>query len=64
MQVLMSWLPFLVLIVFWIGFMGYFRRSSAMIVRSEWFDQSLRHMERIEVLLERIAARLEQDGKK
>jgi hypothetical protein len=64
MQILVSWLPFLVLITFWIGFMIYFRMSPVMVNRRAWFGQTLRHLERIEELLEDIAKKLDQDGRK
>ena len=64
MQILMSWLPFLVLIGFWITFMVYFRMSPASANRRFWFGQTLHHLERIEELLEKIATKLDQDGRK
>ena len=64
MQMLASWLPLLVLIAFWIGFMIYFRTSPAIGYRRAWFGQTLRHLERIEELLEKIATKLDQDGRK
>lgn len=64
MQILVSWLPFLVLIAVWIGFMFYFRMSPAMVNRRMWFGQTLHHLERIEELLEKIATKLDHDGRK
>jgi hypothetical protein len=64
MQILVSWSPFLLLIAFWIGFMIYFRSSPAMANRRAWFGETLRHLERIEALLEKIATKLDQGGRK
>jgi hypothetical protein len=64
MQILVSWLPFLVLIAFWIGFMIYFRMSPVMANRRSWFGQTLHHLERIEELLEKIASKLDQNARK
>ena len=64
MQILVSWSPFLLLIAFWIGFMIYYQRSPMMANRRAWFGQTLRHLERIEALLEKIATKLDQDGRK
>jgi len=64
MKILVSWAPFLVLIAFWIGFMIYMRKSTVMVSRREWFNQTLEHQKRIEGQLERIATKLEQDSRK
>jgi len=63
MQILVSWLPFLILTAVWIGFMFYFRMSPAMANRRMWFGQTLHHLERIEDLLEKIATKLDRDGR-
>ena len=63
MKILVSWVPFLVLIAFWIGFMIYMRKSKVMASRREWFSQTLEHQKRIEALLERIATKLEQNSR-
>ena len=63
-QALVAWLPFLVLIAFWIGFMIYFRLSPAMAHRRKWFGETIRHLERIEELLEKISNKLGPDGRK
>jgi hypothetical protein len=42
------------------GFMFYFRMSPASANRRLWFGQTLHHLERIEKLLEQIAAKIDK----
>ena len=62
MRILLSWLPFVVLSAVWIYFMFYLRFSPAMANRRVLFDQAVRHLERIEELLEEISKKLDRDG--
>jgi hypothetical protein len=50
--------------MFWIGFMIYYRNSPMMANRLAWFGRTQRHLERIEELLEEIARKLDQNGRK
>ena len=60
MQMLISWLPFLILAAVWVFFMFYLRFSPAAVNRRFWFGQVLHHLERIEALLEEIAKKLDR----
>jgi hypothetical protein len=64
MRILLSWLPFVVLSAVWIYFMFYLRFSPAMANRRVLFDQAVRHLERIEELLEEISTKLDRDERK
>ena len=52
-----SWLPFLLLIGFWLWFM---RKGGVLRGQSKYMERSLQFMDRQEQLLERIANALEQ----
>jgi ATP-dependent Zn protease len=58
-NILVSWAPFLLLIGFWVFFMYFMRRGGTKFQR-EYIDRHKQHMERLEVLLERIATALER----
>jgi hypothetical protein len=64
MRILLSWLPFVVLSAVWIYFMFYLRFSPAMVNRRVLFDRAVRHLERIEELLEEISKKLDRDERK
>lgn len=53
---LISWLPFLLLIVFWVFFMKKMRVSR----HGQLIDSTIEHQERVVALLERIAVSLER----
>jgi ATP-dependent Zn protease len=53
---LFSWIPFIVLIVFWIYFMKRMKASR----HPELVARTFQHMERVEALLERIAIAVEK----
>jgi ATP-dependent Zn protease len=53
---LISWLPFLLLIAFWVFFMKKMRVSR----QGDLIDRSFEHQARVEALLERIAVSLER----
>lgn len=63
-QMLIAWTPFLVLIIFWVGFMLYFRMSPVMVNRRHWFGETLHHLQRIEELLEEIVRKLGNSDRK
>jgi hypothetical protein len=63
-QLLIAWVPFLVIIAVWIVFMLYFRMSPAMANRRGWFGQTLNHLQRIEELLENIVRKLNHNDRK
>jgi hypothetical protein len=62
-QIVIAWVPVLVLIAFWIVFMLYFRMSPALANRRGWFGETLHHLQRIEELLERIARKLDHNDR-
>jgi ATP-dependent Zn protease len=53
---IVSWIPLLLVLGFWVFFMKYSRASRY----GALIDRSFQHMDRVEVLLERIAAAVEQ----
>ncbi len=55
-RAIISWVPFILLIVFWI----YFVRKIKMSRHGELTERSFQHMDRVEALLERIADQLER----
>ena len=59
-RVVLQWVPFLVLIGFWIFFMFSMGRSKAVKRQRELVERSFQHMDRIETLLERIAITIEK----
>jgi ATP-dependent Zn protease len=59
-NLLISWIPFILLIGFWLFFM---HKSGVMGKQAKYMDRSLAFMDRQEQLLERIAAALEQRNK-
>jgi hypothetical protein len=63
MRIVISWLPFLLLLSVWISFMFWFRLSPASANRRLWFGQVLYHLERIEQLLAEIATKLGRDDR-
>jgi ATP-dependent Zn protease len=52
-----SWLPFILLILFWVYFMRKMKTSR----QGELIERNFLHMERVEALLERIANGLEKE---
>ena len=57
-----SWLPFILLIGFWVFFM---RKATGLGKQGPYMDRAMEHMTRQEALLERIAKALESlEGKK
>jgi len=55
-NVFISWVPFLLLLAFWFYFMKKMKTSR----QGQLLERSFQHMERVEALLERIAASLDQ----
>ena len=55
-NVFISWLPFLLLIAFWIFFMTRMRAGR----QGELIERSFQHMDRVEALLERIAVGIDR----
>jgi hypothetical protein len=53
-----SWLPFLLLLAFWVFFMKKVRMSR----QAELIDRTFEHQVRVEALLERIAVSLERQA--
>lgn len=53
---IVSWIPFLLLIAFWVFFMKRMKTSR----QGELIERSFDHMARVEALLERIATSLER----
>lgn len=59
-NLVISWLPFILLIAFW----GYFMRRRGFFGKQAWYmERSVAFMDRQEQLLERIALALEQRNK-
>ena len=58
-SIFVSWLPFILLLVFWVYFMKKMRASR----QGELIDRNFEHMERVETLLTRIATSLERQSK-
>ena len=61
LSILISWLPFLLLLVFWVWFMG--RRGFAG-KQQQYMQRSLELLEQQQLLLQRIAAALEERNKR
>jgi|KBSMisStaDraftv2_1062788.scaffolds.fasta_scaffold03000_2 ATP-dependent Zn protease len=59
MNLLSSWAPVLLIIGFWLVFLRYMRRGGTGSQR-EYVARHKQHMERLEILLERIATALEK----
>ena len=57
-NVVISWLPFLIIVGFWV----YFMRKTKASRYGALTERSFQHMERVEALLERIATSLDQRG--
>ena len=57
-RAIISWVPFLLLIGFWI----YFVRKMKMSRQRELIERSFIHYDRVEALLDRIAVTLERRG--
>jgi ATP-dependent Zn protease len=55
-KLIISWSPFLLLILFWIYFMKKMRASR----QGELIERTFKHYDRVEALLERIAVGLER----
>ena len=55
-NVFVSWLPFIVFLVVWL----YFMKKTRTPRQRELVERSFEHMDRVEALLERIAANLEK----
>jgi len=55
-KLLVSWMPFIILLVFWFYFLRKVRPSR----HAELVDRTFVHMERVEKLLEQIAVSLEK----
>jgi ATP-dependent Zn protease len=55
-NLLLSWVPFILLLVFWFYFMKKMKTSR----HAELIERSFQHMDRVEALLERIAANAEK----
>jgi ATP-dependent Zn protease len=53
---IISWVPFILLIGFWLYFMKKMRTSR----QGQLIDRSFEHMDRVEALLQRIATALDQ----
>jgi hypothetical protein len=62
MRIVISWLPFLLLLSAWI-FMFWFRLSPVSANRRLWFGEVLYRLERIEQLLAEIATKLGRDDR-
>jgi ATP-dependent Zn protease len=60
-RVIMSWLPFIVIIGFWIFFMFQMKNNKTVLRQRQLVERSFEHMERVEVLLERIAVAVNRD---
>ncbi len=56
----LSWLPFLILLAFWVWFM---RKSGVLGRQQEYMKQNIALLERQQALLERIAVALENTNK-
>jgi ATP-dependent Zn protease len=63
-QALVSWLPFLLIIGFWVFVMVYWRGSKTFKTQRQYVERNFQHMERVEALLERIATTTEQAAKR
>jgi len=57
LQILISWVPFIALIVIWLFYM----RGSGIRKNSKYIDRSLEHMDRVEKLLEKIVEQNKRD---
>jgi hypothetical protein len=55
-NLLLSWLPFILLLLFWLYFMNKMKTSR----QAELIERSFQHMDRVEALLERIATNTEK----
>ena len=58
-EVMMTWVPVLLLIAFWFVMMLWTKGSKTVVKQREWQTRSIQHMDRVEALLERIASRTE-----
>ena len=55
-NIFVSWMPFILLLMFWLFFMKKMKTSR----QGELIERSFQHMDRVEALLERIASNLEK----